>query len=366
MKISVVTTTINVPYVLKEYIENASKYSHDGIEYIIVGDRKTPQTIRQYLSELNNPYTYLGIPEQEEFIRRFPKLNSFLPWNCVERRNLGYLVAAEHEADVIITIDDDNAPLDRHDFFGAHSIVGNEITCNEIESSSGWFNLGTTMITQPKGVFYVRGFPVSKRWVKNFDSIKKVKARIGVNAGLWIGDPDVDTLTRIANPSYVLSSNLKQLVLGHNTHSPFNSQNTSFHKTLLPCMYLITFKQGSSILSGNNSFRFDDIWMSYFCKKLMDKIGDKVCFGLPYVTQNRNPHNYLEDMKRELPALIMTDRLVNVLEDITISSTNYQDGYDELTDKLRGKSPKFPTDEAEWLQEMVEGMSIWSSITRAI
>ena len=368
MKFSVVLTTINVPYALEAYVKNAKKFEYSDVEFIVMGDHKTPAETYNLIDRLNLEsgyrFCYMGVREQEK-LHRFDELKNFLPWNSISRRNLGYLIAYEHQADVIISIDDDNIPLENCDFFGANSIVGKEISCFEVESSSGWFNIGTMMQTNPPGRLYVRGFPLSKRWIENKDTFKQVKSVIKVNAGLCVGDPDVDTFTRIAYPCCITALNTPQLILSCNTWSPFNSQSTAFHRSLIPCMFLITFREGSEILAGNNTFRLDDIWMSYFIKLIMNKFGDRVCYGLPYLQQNRNFHNYSEDLRRELPALRMTDRLIELLDSIHLQSSNYQDCYDELIEIL-ASTTKFSGVESQWLSEMVEGMRIWSRTTKRL
>jgi hypothetical protein len=40
MKVSVVTTTINMPTFLKAYEENRKHYGHEDVEYIVVGTRR--------------------------------------------------------------------------------------------------------------------------------------------------------------------------------------------------------------------------------------------------------------------------------------------------------------------------------------
>src|SRR4051812_43808511 len=106
-KIALVTTTIHIPYCLENYLANAERNGHlDRTSVIVVGDRKTPPSIRDYLIKLGrcfpSPINYLDIEAQGPFLRRWPGLDQALRYNCIQRRNIGYLQAALEGADVII------------------------------------------------------------------------------------------------------------------------------------------------------------------------------------------------------------------------------------------------------------------------
>ena len=53
MKITIVTTTINIPYFLESYIKNFQKHNHRDITFIIIGDRKTARGAEEYIQNLN-------------------------------------------------------------------------------------------------------------------------------------------------------------------------------------------------------------------------------------------------------------------------------------------------------------------------
>ena len=46
--------------------------------------------------------------------------------------------------------------------------------------------------------------------------------------------------------------------------------------------------------------RFDDIWGSYFLKRVADYFDDAISFGFPLVKQDRNDHNLWHDLDLEL------------------------------------------------------------------
>ena len=370
MKVAIVLTTINIPTVLEQYIENCQIYGHKDVYFIVIGDRKSPPEISKYIESLTNPHydiIYLGIEDQEHWLRRFPQFSDFLPYDSVQRRNVGYLYAsAELGTDIIISIDDDNIPLKDYDYVGNHSIVGNSIECDVVSSSTGWFNTCSLLKTEPVRRFYHRGFPISKRWLDEELSIRKTTKRVVVNVGLWLGDPDVDTITRLEEPFTVtgLKGPAAKILLDSGCFSPFNSQNTAFWSEILPCLYLIAFSPMKSyeILTGNNNFRYDDIWMSYFAKMLIDHMGDAVCIGPPHVEQQRNEHDYLLDLRKEIGPMELTDKLVRIFHKIELYEDSYFGAYEELIDGLSRNSlsnPIFDFDEQNLLSEMIKGMRLW-------
>ena len=102
---AIVLTTINIPRVLEKYIDICRKYDHKDVVFIVVGDRKSPPETSSYLDSLQGyEVIYLSIQKQEEWLKKMPAFRDFLPYDSVERRNIGYLYAAEVGADVIISI----------------------------------------------------------------------------------------------------------------------------------------------------------------------------------------------------------------------------------------------------------------------
>ena len=369
MKTCIVLTTINIPSVLEKYIENCQVYGHDDVAFVIIGDRKSPPDTSAYIKSLQQygfDMIYLGVEEQENWLERIPEFGKFLPYDSVQRRNIGYLYAAELGADIIISIDDDNIPLPEYSYVGTHNIVGQTVECNVVSSSTGWFNTCSLLQTEPERRFYHRGFPINKRWLLEEPSYSIEKKRIVVNVGLWIGDPDVDTITRLEEPFSVtgVREPESKLVLAPGTMTPFNSQNTAFSVELLPCLYLIAFEAGTDneILRGNNNFRYDDIWMSYFAKIIIDHMGDAVCIGPPHVKQERNKHDYILDLRKEIVPMAITNKLVDILPSIELAENSYFGAYCELVDQLRKKvipNPRLDKSEQKLLSRMTDGMDLW-------
>ena len=374
MQLAIVITTINVPIVIEQYIANFNKYGRKNVEFIIVGDLKTPLEVEAYIKRINSsdfPCIYLDVSEQERILRRVPEFAEFIPYNTVQRRNVGYLYAAERGADAIISIDDDNWPLDEFDFAGAHSIVGETMELDSEASSNGWYNSCSRLVSEPPRRFYHRGYPVSKRWQDENIQGGMQRGKVMVNIGLWLDDPDVDTITRMEEPFTVTSVKEPKrcFAVAPGTLLPFNSQNTAFHRDILPLMYLITLPSGCEPLRGNNNFRYDDIWMSFFAKLVIDHMGGLVVIGPPHVRQARNPHDYMLDLRKEILPMEMTNRLAELLPQIKLTETTYTGAYQELIEELRIKTAHgnlFDIEERRLIKDMLRGMRLWLEALNSI
>lgn len=374
MKTAIVLTTISIPTVLRQYAENCRLYGHGDVIVIVVGDIATPGGIDAFLESVESVDfrpIYLGPRDQEKILRRSPDFAAFLPYNSVQRRNVGYLHAAELGAEMIISIDDDNQPLPEHDFIGDHSVVGNLIECDRVKASKVWYNTCSHLETSPSRRFYHRGFPLCKRWMDQDFTLAPSKGRVVVNVGLWTGDPDVDTLTRFEEPFQVtaVKEPTRRVSIGKGTFSPFNSQNTAFHRDLLPCLYLISFPAGNPMTEYGNNFRYDDIWMSYFMKILVDHMDDMVCVGPPHVRQLRNEHDLVMDLRRELVPMEMTNTMADVLPEITLTETSYRAAYQELIEGLRSSvafNERFSRRERDQLRIMLKGMQLWTVLVSQV
>ena len=96
LKKFIVCTSINKP------TEAIKKFdSMKDWQLIVVGDKKTPKNYK-----LKNGI-YLSPKDQEKIDKKLSKLIS---WNCIQRRNFGFILAKKLGADIIATIDDDNIP----------------------------------------------------------------------------------------------------------------------------------------------------------------------------------------------------------------------------------------------------------------
>src|SRR5580700_5994055 len=110
MKGVIVTTTINHPTEAIELFDTVENF-----DLVVIADQKTPVDYQLRRGRFVTP---------EEQQRRFPLLSELLGWNCIQRRNIGFLLALEMGADIVATVDDDNVPY--HDW-GHDLLIGRSV-----------------------------------------------------------------------------------------------------------------------------------------------------------------------------------------------------------------------------------------------
>lgn len=303
-KIALITTTINLPEVLRAYAAHVP--GGCTLDVVVAGDVRTPAAARALVDELGG--TYLGI--DGELVERW-ETHRAIGTHCIQRRNLALLHALTLGPDVIVTIDDDNAPR-RPETYLTDVIERLASPPPDLTASStGWFNPG--VLLEPTVVH--RGFPLDERhhpaaYTSRALSGSGETPRVGVVAGLTLGDPDVDAIERIVNRPETLFGD-EEATLDVGTWAPFNTQNTAYAWEVAPlmqCLYAVG--------------RYDDIWMSYHARRVMDDLGWHVRYGDPLTVQERNEHDLVTDLEREIYGYRYTPALVARLRELTTARTS--------------------------------------------
>src|SRR5437879_2517046 len=100
MKTCILTTTINVPTLLRDYALNARDHGHGDIEFVVIGDRKTPAGAADFCAQTEREsgcqLSYFDVARQQDYLGRFPQIDRLVPWNSIQRRNVGLLYALEN------------------------------------------------------------------------------------------------------------------------------------------------------------------------------------------------------------------------------------------------------------------------------
>jgi hypothetical protein len=242
--------------------------------------------------------------------------------------------------------------------------VGTRQTLRTARSSNNWFNICSMLDTEPPRIIYPRGFPYSRRW-KDDASFSTSESRIVMNAGLWLTHPDADAVTNLNEPVKVVSLNSEQVMLAQGTFAPINTQNTAFHRDVVPCFYYVMGGQAN----GNKIDRYGDIWAGFFAKKVVDHMGDAVSFGQPMADHRRNIHNLFKDLQNELWGMMLTDELAPIIEFIDLTESTYADSYLELSEKLRAAvehGAEFNQPARAYLGQVTDAMKTWVDLCRKV
>jgi len=359
MKITITTTTIHIPYLIEDYVKDVIKYGRkDDVDFVITGDRKTPVEAKEYCHSLQEKYgipvLFMDVEDQDIYLDKYSKLKAYLPWNCIQRRQVAILKAYEDGADIIILIDDDNY-IACEDYVGHHLGLGKETSLSTVSSPTGWYNICEDLEDRQARKFYPRGYS----WVNRIDEVKdsmwsKKEIRTVVNAGFWLGDPDIDAVTRLAAPIDVISYKRDHnYALEKGTYSPFNSQNTAIHRDIVPVYFLVP-----------DIGRFDDIWSSYIVERISWQMNDYVSYGQPLVKQNRNEHDLWVDAYAEEMGTKMTTEFCQWLKDIELTKNTYLECGIELFEKLKKhidnlSNDELPVQKRAYVNHFIDGHKVW-------
>jgi hypothetical protein len=302
LKTTIILPSIRVPQNVDEW---ANMLLPETDKIIVAGNEASPHAdIIRCLDRVTNATgvetVYLG-PDDD----RVTKTASyeFIPPNHTTRRNFALLHALIERPDVLVTIDDDNFPLQSTWLAGVKTLLSGEPNHRPVlRSPEGWWNAGN--LCDPKVVH--RGYPRT-RWTEHDDSHivtdypNREYARIGVVASLWYGDPDINAAERmVLDPEVVDVKGSATLQRG--TWCPFDSQSTAVHGDIMHMMFM-----------WPGIGRYDDIWSSYLMRAVMDVTGWYVTYGTPAVSQERNPHNLIRDIRDELYGYEYTEDFTDLL-----------------------------------------------------
>lgn len=259
----IVTTTIHPPTKALEKFREMQ-----GWTLVVIGDRKTLHS--DYIG-----WHYLSPIQQEAYDK---KLSDAIGWDCIQRRNFGFLYAyKELKADLVALVDDDNIPMDN---WGRHIYAGVITPAQQYATAQPAFD---PMFATNHPELWHRGFPLQLIEERTAIKCDMMAVTAQVQANLWNGDPDIDALCRLRHrdESFTLTG---QFPFVANKPSPFNSQNTILCREVIPHYFLFP-----------HIGRMDDIWAAYHVQAL----GYKVIYDEPTVIQERNQHNLTEDMQKE-------------------------------------------------------------------
>jgi hypothetical protein len=276
MRNVIVTTTINQPTEAIELFDNV-----EGFDLIVIGDKKTPADYRLRRG------MYITPQEQEQ---RYPRLSQLLGWNCIQRRNIGFLIALELGADIIATVDDDNIP---HPGWGQDLLIGRSVPVRQYRCTAAAFDpIGATNYPH----LWHRGFPIQLVAARDYSDHADTVATVRIQADFWNGDPDIDAVCRMINRP-ACRFDPAAFPFTSRTMAPFNSQNTFIDFSLLPEYFMFP-----------GIGRMDDIWGAYY---LQAKTGARPVFCSASVQQDRNEHDLTRDFSLEVIGYERTLALLN-------------------------------------------------------
>lgn len=274
-----VTTTIHAP--TKPIFQLCNLVKRNNWKFLIIGDRKTPHELYQKL--VNENVEYLT-PEFQE--REYKKLSDSIPFNSIQRRNIGFVHGYKHtDFEVAVTLDDDGLLLDEENY-GKNCLVGQEVLVDIFENTRVPL-FDPFSVTSVKNSWQ-RGYVIEYvRHRHEVDYKGKEKRKVWIENQGVSGNLDQDAISRlIQNP---IGKFDKFDPYSSNQVTFANSQNTFLHRDILRYYSCWPFVK-----------RLDDLWgMGY----LQNKLGIRPVFTDASIFQERNEQDLVLNLENEILGL---------------------------------------------------------------
>lgn len=265
-----VITSISAPNAVLTACANQS--AAHGVQFVVMGDTKSPAQFDLPGCDFWSIDRQLTLP--------FSLVND-LPIRHYGRKNLGYLVAMQQGAQVILETDDDNFP--RAPFWEARQRTQQAHNL----TNTGWTNVYKYFTDKH---IWPRGYALEHLHDPLPELPGITDALCPIQQGLADENPDVDAIYRLTLPLPVSFEQRDSVALGDGAWCAFNSQNTTWFPEAFPLLYL----------PSHCSFRMTDIWRSYVAQRVAWTCGWSVLFHNATVWQERNEHNLMRDFEDEV------------------------------------------------------------------
>ena len=352
MKTAIVVTTIYEPQFLPGYLSNIQAFDHrQTTTFYVIPDRKTPASVGVAAAAAATAGFLIQCPdldEQTRFLSRLEVPPEFVPWNSDNRRNIGFLMALADGCDAVISIDDDNFCPEAVDFVGTHTrAVGPRGPAAEDEvlaDGAGWFNPCAMLRMAGGETVFPRGYPYKARMHPmlpprgNSSSRAAAVPRVTMNAGLWLADPDVDAVTRLAVAPRAIAFEPPSVVLGPDAWMPIDSQNTALTREAMAAYYYV--RMGYPV-RGLVLDRFGDIFSGYFAQKCAKHLAHAVRVGTPIAEHRRSPHDLVNDLFHELAGIALLEDLAPWLREEKLEGSTYGEVSASLAEHLDQAAERF-------------------------
>lgn len=266
----------------------AAASQRHGFDFILIGDEASPASF-----ELEGCDFY-GLERQRKLQLDFERI---CPVRHYARKNVGYLLAMQRGAPIIVETDDDTVAYER--FWQPRD---RSQTVRKI-AAEGWVNVYRYF---SNANIWPRGLPLdqARAPVRGYGSLPFGEIVCPIQQGLVDDDPDVDAIYRMLLELPCRFDPGPSIALTTGAWCPFNSQNTAWWPEAFPLMYLPSYC----------SSRMTDIWRSFVAQRLAWVNGWGVLFHEPTVSQNRNVHDLMRDFTDELPGYLENRAICTALE----------------------------------------------------
>lgn len=281
----------------------AEAASENEVDFILIGDASSPA-----LDLAGCEFYSLDRQHDLDF-----ELASVCPIRHYARKNIGYLLAMQRGAAVIVETDDDTAASER--FWALRTRIR---PARSVEAA-GWVNVYRYF---SEALIWPRGFPLdqAREAVPASRHLSLAEVDCPIQQGLVDDDPDVDAVYRMLFSLPFTFEKGSPVALRAGSWCPFNSQNTTWWRDAFPLMYL----------PASCSFRMTDIWRSFVAQRLAWVNGWSIGFNQATVRQDRNEHDLSEDFADEVAGYLANRAICVELEKLDLMP-----GVDQIPANMR-------------------------------
>ena len=208
----------------------------------------------------------------------------------------------KNNSKIIIETDDDNYP--KNNFFNN---LENKKKMKEL-SGPKWINILKVFSKNDK-LIWPRGFPLN--FINKTAKIKSKKKYIysPIQQRMCDGNPDVDAIYRLTNKFKNHTFKNDNFAINYNSSCPFNSQNTVWHESVFPLMYLPSYC----------TMRATDIWRAFVAIRILKNYKWHMSFLKSTVIQFRNLHDLEDDFNQEILVYKNTVNFNKILDNLKLS-----------------------------------------------
>lgn len=291
-KTAIVITSINPPNrAMQMFAEGASQH---GMDFLVIGDTKSPGDFSL------ESCRFFSVDQQLETGFKFAEA---CPTRHYARKNIGYLIAMQEGAEVIIDTDDDNLPRDGFWTERARTFDA------PVLRDGGWVNAYRYF---SDALIWPRGLPLDEvnKELPALESLPVETLSSPIQQGLADENPDVDAIYRLLLPLPQNFEQNKKLALAGTSWCPFNSQNTTWFREAFPLLYLPAYC----------SFRMTDIWRSFVAQRVAREYNWPLLFDEPTVWQERNDHSLMRDFEDEVSGYLNNAKIAERLDSLKLES----------------------------------------------
>ena len=277
---------------------------NQGFDFILIGDEASPADF------VLDGCDYFSLEEQRQLQFDYAEI---CPVRHYARKNIGYLLAMQRGAPLILETDDDTVAYD-----GFWQTRDRSQALKRV-AGCGWVNVYRYF---SDAHIWPRGLPLDEvnTPVLAYESLPLEQVVCPIQQGLVDDDPDVDAVYRMLLALPVRFERAPSVALADGAWCPFNSQNTTWWPDAFPLMYLPAYC----------TFRMTDIWRSVVAQRIAWANGWGVLVHEASVRQTRNAHDLMQDFRAEVPGYLENRAICAALADLDLAS-----GIEHIGDNMR-------------------------------